>query len=327
MNLIRHSKMNNNPLLVASLLASSFLFVACSSTEKKDSSYVKPHQQQPKTQTPKQSKAEKEKLEKAAKVLAAKIKAEKERVEKLEAKKAQQAKIKAEKAKKAKAAKAKLEKLKAEQALAAKRREDALKKEQAKAKLAKQKADKLAQEKKLAEEKEAQKLAALQLEADRLAKAHKELVPIKVSLDKLPIQIERWKLAQHPLKNEQCTLLSQTKLMNDGQGMTEVYIQVNNKDLLIFTKSNIDNSYTDAGVFINGEKVAVINTLYNETTAQFKDEAYKALIAKLPEANDLQIKFGFWPSWPVTKALAIEFDNTGFNSAYNALSDCNQLFN
>lgn len=334
--------------LIATL---SLVISACASTNKQND-YKSPHELEQEKQEEKKAKQAKEKLEQAiAKEQArqqakkkkeqeekkrkqqekqqklAKEKAEKERQEKLKAEQARITKAKAEKQRlaaikaqkeqeaKEKAVKAKLEK---EKALQAKLDADKAKLEAEKAQAAAKQAEQqqLEQDKKIIEaETQAQALANKQPQSDS----------VKVSLDDLPIQLGQWRLSESALVTNTCHLTSFHKVMDDGQGGTDVHLQITAQDIFIKTKSNIDTSYKDAGVFIDGQLVAPVTNLTSETTVSLQKQ-YKSLIQQLSNTNDIEIKMGFWPSWPVTQAYPVQFSMENFAYAYQHLIKCNQVF-
>ena len=147
---------------------------------------------------------------------------------------------------------------------------------------------------------------------------------ISVSLEALPLTIGPWTLSESRSLSNQCSLVSITHNMPDGQGNTPVYLEITQQHIILHTKSNIDTSYTDTGVFIGQQKVAPIEKLRTPTSVLF-DSSYKSLVNTMKNHSSLEIKVGFWPSWPITQAYATTLKTGHFKTAYNALKKCNHM--
>ena len=147
---------------------------------------------------------------------------------------------------------------------------------------------------------------------------------VGVSLEALPITIGPWTLSESQSLSNQCSLVSVTSNMPDGQGNTPVYLEITQQHIILHTKSNIDTSYTETGVFIGQQKVAPIEKLRTPTSALF-DSSYKSLVNTMESHPSLEIKVGFWPSWPVTQAYTATLKTGRFKTAYDALKKCNHM--
>ncbi len=112
--------------------------------------------------------------------------------------------------------------------------------------------------------------------------------------------------------------------MPDGQGNTPAYLEITQQHIVFHTKSNIDTSYTGTGVFIGQQQTIPIERLYTPTSILF-DTNYEALVNTIKNHDSLEIKVGFWPSWPVTQTYATTLKTEQFKTAYDALKKCNDM--
>jgi len=147
---------------------------------------------------------------------------------------------------------------------------------------------------------------------------------VSVSLDVLPLKIGPWTLSESQSLSNQCNLVSATNNMPDGQGKTPTYLEITQQHIIFHTKSNIDTSYTGTGVFIGQQNIIPIEQLYTPTSVLF-DSNYGVLVNTMKNHDLLEIKIGFWPSWPVTQAYATTLKTGHFETAYNALKKCNGM--
>lgn len=129
-------------------------------------------------------------------------------------------------------------------------------------------------------------------------------------------------IAKDPVsKQSTCLLISSTKHTDDGQTSTPIKLIYNGEIFITTTDSNIDPRYADVGLQVDDNSRHTIDRLFKKTDAIFetdveriRDEFKRGLNAKLI--------LGFWPTWPVTKSYAIDFDLRGFTKAYNKFLQC-----
>jgi len=147
---------------------------------------------------------------------------------------------------------------------------------------------------------------------------------ISVSLEALPLTIGPWTLSESQRLSNQCSLASTINKMHDGQGNTPVYLEITQQHIIFHTKSNIDTSYTGTGAFIGQQKTFPIEQLHTPTSILF-DTNYEAFVNTMKNHDSLEIKVGFWPSWPVTQTYATTFKTEHFKAAYSALKKCDDM--
>ena len=112
--------------------------------------------------------------------------------------------------------------------------------------------------------------------------------------------------------------------MADSQGGSKVILVVDSNHLWIKTTSNIDLTYKDTGITVDDGKTLPLGELFNETSLKFANNP--ALIEQLKHGKEINIKIGFWPTWPVTQAHLLKIPLDGFQSAHQLLESCQQYF-
>lgn len=145
-----------------------------------------------------------------------------------------------------------------------------------------------------------------------------------VTLEALPLTFGAWKLDLSRADEPFCFLRSATFEMDDGQGKTKVFAELNQQRFYIKTKSNIDKSYADTGIKVDSGLLWPIEKVYRETGIVY-EQNLDGLISELKTGTTLYVSLGFWPTWPVTQAYAAEIPLQAFLAAYSGLSQCNRL--
>lgn len=145
---------------------------------------------------------------------------------------------------------------------------------------------------------------------------------IKVSLDNLPLSIHgQWTLDRN---ESRCVLHSAVQKMEDGQGGTNVQLQLSPTEFTFTTQSDIDLSYTGTGIRIDGGTPFALENIERRTNLTFSRQR-SALLGAMKTGQQLELSLGFWPTWPVTQAYSTRFPLQHFASAYAAWETCNKL--
>lgn len=147
---------------------------------------------------------------------------------------------------------------------------------------------------------------------------------VEVTLEALPLTFGAWKLDLSRVDNPFCFLRSASFEMEDGQGKTKIFAELNQRRFYIKTKSNIDKSYADTGIKVDSGILRPIEKVYRETGIVY-EQNIDALIYELREGSALHISLGFWPTWPVTQAYPAEIPLQAFATAFSGLEQCNRL--
>lgn len=145
---------------------------------------------------------------------------------------------------------------------------------------------------------------------------------IKVSLDHLPLSIHgQWTVDRN---ESRCVLHSTVQKMEDGQGGTNVQLQLSPTEFTFTTQSDIDLSYTGTGIRIDGGTPFALENVERRTNLAFSRQR-SALLGAMKTGQSLELSLGFWPTWPVTQTHSTRFPLQHFASAYTAWETCNKL--
>ena len=119
----------------------------------------------------------------------------------------------------------------------------------------------------------------------------------------------------------QCLILSPWTDIFDGYDKTQIQIQVADATVAVRSKSNLDSSYEQQGLVVDGGELFAFEVpLVDERTTYAKGPAQVAM----SKGRTLGVALGFWPTWPVTTTQHASIDLLGFPQAYEALRACVQ---
>lgn len=147
------------------------------------------------------------------------------------------------------------------------------------------------------------------------------------SLEQLPMTIDgHWTLALHTKSGVKpvCALTQSVRSMSDGQGGTPLELILMRDQIRIATKSNIDITYPDDGLKIDGDPVVALDKVENESTAVIETDVAQ-IIQRLRTARRLDVFLGFWPTWPVTETHRQALKVDQFVKAEAMLAKCETL--
>jgi hypothetical protein len=117
----------------------------------------------------------------------------------------------------------------------------------------------------------------------------------------------------------ECLILSPWAAIFDGYDKTEIQIQVADATVAVRSKSNLDSSYEQQGLVVDGGELFTFeSSLVNEQTTYTKGPVQAAMA----NGRTLGVAIGFWPTWPVTTTQHASIDLFGFPQAYEALRAC-----
>ena len=117
----------------------------------------------------------------------------------------------------------------------------------------------------------------------------------------------------------ECLILSPWAAIFDGYDKTEIQIQVADATVAVRSKSNLDSSYEQQGLVVDGGELFTFeSSLVNEQTTYTKGPVQAAMA----NGRTLGVAIGFWPTWPVTTTQHTSIDLFGFPQAYEALRAC-----
>ena len=147
---------------------------------------------------------------------------------------------------------------------------------------------------------------------------------IEVTLDALPITIhDQWVLSATA---DTCSLSTPPIRFDDGQGMSKLQLVLTTQHWLIKTQSDIDLSYSGAGLTVDDDKHFPLDRLVRDSDLMFTKE-YAAITQAFIAGNSLRITLGFWPTWPITETKTITVPLQHFAAAQRAWKQCLSLVN
>lgn len=145
--------------------------------------------------------------------------------------------------------------------------------------------------------------------------------PLQFTLDQLPITIQNtWVLSS---SQSHCKLQTRPVKMDDGAGSTPVFLELTDEAWIIATKSDIDLSYQNTGLFLDNGVHIPLETLVKDTNIAISAQK-SALTDGLKTASTLQVTLGFWPTWPVSETHTHTLPVAHFPQALAAWETCNQ---
>jgi len=160
------------------------------------------------------------------------------------------------------------------------------------------------------------------VEAELPVPAPAPTAPVEFTLDQLPITIQnKWLLSSN---QTDCDLRTIPVKMEDGAGKTTLFLQLTEANWMIHTKSDIDLSYQDTGLFLDNGTHIELETLVKDTNIAISKQK-KTLTDALMTADNLKVVLGFWPTWPVSEARTHTLSVAHFPQAYATWKTCNQL--
>lgn len=118
-----------------------------------------------------------------------------------------------------------------------------------------------------------------------------------------------------------CTLVTPHKIMDDSQGQTEVWLEINPKALTIKTRSDIDTAFNDVGIRVDEKEVILFDEVSNKTNVMFSN-AVGPITEEFIRGLNVQVQLRFWPTWPSAGPRTADFSLIGFTKALDDLTGC-----
>lgn len=129
---------------------------------------------------------------------------------------------------------------------------------------------------------------------------------------------ETWSLASSDAPTDDtCQLITPKLTINDGQGDTTVWLEMNQSTLTVKTGSNLDTSFKDVGLQVDQEGFIPFDEIQNETDVVFSKSIAK-ITQQFIEGQSVQISLRFWPTWPATGVKTATFSLIGFTKVHQA---------
>lgn len=118
-----------------------------------------------------------------------------------------------------------------------------------------------------------------------------------------------------------CTLDTEAITLFDGYQDTRLRLSVADGGLRVKTESNIDFSFDDVGLAVDGKDFVPADTVVDETDVFFSSDI-EALLEQFIRGHSVTLFLRFWPSYPATQRYEARFSLMGFTRAYNNYKEC-----
>jgi len=144
---------------------------------------------------------------------------------------------------------------------------------------------------------------------------------LQFTLDQLPITIQdTWILSS---SQDHCSLKTISVSMDDGAGKTPIYLELTNNAWMIQTKSDIDMTYPDTGLFPSNGTQIPLESVVKDTRIAITEQKQQ-LTDALKSSESIRVALGFWPTWPVSETRSKTISVAHFPQALSAWEICNQ---
>lgn len=125
-----------------------------------------------------------------------------------------------------------------------------------------------------------------------------------------------------PIKDQtRCMLESVKQVLNDGYQDTEIVLRVDERALLVVTKSNINAGKGDIGLQVDDHEFIPMDKVYLEQNIVFEKDIAN-IIEQFKKGLKAKFTLRFWPTYPDTGPKTLNFSLIGFTKAYGDLADC-----
>ena len=118
-----------------------------------------------------------------------------------------------------------------------------------------------------------------------------------------------------------CVLETGEITRHDGYQDTSVRLNINQQRLLVMTGSNVDTSFDDTALQVDGHAMMTAVSADEEQNLRF-DTGMPALVEQFRKGNRVRIYMRFWPTYPATERFEIAFSLAGFTRAWNDYTAC-----
>lgn len=129
-------------------------------------------------------------------------------------------------------------------------------------------------------------------------------------------------LASDPVSREQhCLLQSEAETTSDGYGQTPVTLVLNERSLMVVTKSAIDSSFSDLTLAVDREQRLKADRIERDNVVVFEQD-FTTILEQFKAGQWATVSLRFWPTWPATQSFPVKFTLIGFTKAYESLATC-----
>lgn len=131
----------------------------------------------------------------------------------------------------------------------------------------------------------------------------------------------KWSVVDKVTGVKGCNLRTEEISLFDGYQETRLRLSVANGELRVKTESNIDVSFNDVGLAVDGKEFIAADGVADEKQVLFQSSA-DAIIEQFIRGRSVTVYLRFWPSYPATQRYQARFSLIGFTRAYNDYKIC-----
>ncbi len=118
-----------------------------------------------------------------------------------------------------------------------------------------------------------------------------------------------------------CALETWEISLFDGYQDTRLRLSVADGEIRVKTESNIDLSFSDVGLAVDGKDFIPADAVVDETHVLFSSNT-EGLLEQFIRGHSVTVYLRFWPSYPATQRYEARFSLMGFTRAHNTYKAC-----
>lgn len=149
---------------------------------------------------------------------------------------------------------------------------------------------------------------------------HEALIFIALFVASLAAHAE-WSAGNTDSGMDGCALETREISLFDGYQDTRLRLSVAEEGLQVKTESNIDLSFSDVGLAVDGKEFIPADAVVDEKHVLFSSST-EAVFEQFIRGSSVTVYLRFWPSYPVTQRYEARFSLMGFTRAYNNYKAC-----
>lgn len=118
-----------------------------------------------------------------------------------------------------------------------------------------------------------------------------------------------------------CVLETSKISIFDGYQDTRLKLSLTDAGLLVRTESNIDLSFADVGLAVDGGDFIPADAVVDEQQVLFSKDS-NTITGQFMRGGSVKLYLRFWPTYPATQRYEASFSLIGFTRAHNNYRKC-----
>jgi hypothetical protein len=118
-----------------------------------------------------------------------------------------------------------------------------------------------------------------------------------------------------------CALETEEITLFDGYADTRLRLSVTDASVRVSTESNIDFSFNDVGLSVDGKVFIPADAVVDEKDVLFSS-GVGGMIDQFIHGRVATVYLRFWPTYPATQRYEVHVSLNGFTRAYNDYQAC-----